>query len=222
MARTFVCGYRCPDRCPIANLRIVSGLAVLTWLLTGCQTGSTVPSATQAIEVSALPGTIDTSALIEYGNAVRELSADGLEREYRALLMQGGADNNPETHFRLILLLSNPKAPFYDLNRSVLLLEQFILNLASNDSPDADFAKLLYQLFSERRSIEDMMASAAARLDDETLRATRLNEELLSTRTELDAQRAQIETLRQQLEALVALEEQISLDDADQSETEVR
>ena len=217
-----MCGCLYRARRPVTNLRIISGFACLPWLLTGCQIGSAVSSATPATEVSALPGPIDTSALIEYGNAVRELSADGLEREYRAQLIQGGADKSSETRFRLILLLSNPEAPFYDLNRAVLLLEDFIPNQASKDSPDAEFAMLLYQLFSERRSIENTTASAMERLDDERLRATRLDEELLSTRTELDSQRAENEILRQQLEALVALEEQISLDEVDQSETEVR
>ena len=91
---------------------------------------------------------------MEYGNAIRELSADGLEREYRSLLMRGRPDNDPEIRFRLSLLLSNPEAPFYDLGLSIRLLEEFLLDQTSQNTPDAELAMLLSRLLRERLSME--------------------------------------------------------------------
>ncbi len=222
MALTFVCAsLKLARHFKTKHLRI-SLLAVLPWLITGCQVVPTSPTAGQEIEIGASQDSIDTDSLIRYGSAIRELTADELETEYQALLMQGLPDDRPELRFRLVLLLSVPEAPFYDLDRAVILLEDYLSDRASQNSSGIQFAALLSELFGERLSTENSAADTTAQLNDERAQTTRLGQELRSTRSALDSERGQNETLRQQLDALIALEEQLSLDEADQPEAEVR
>ncbi|MGI9257761.1 MAG: hypothetical protein ACR2QQ_02895 [Gammaproteobacteria bacterium] len=222
MALTFVCGFPSLVRRPRTKHPGTLLLAVSAWLLTACQAGPTVPPAAQEIEIGAPQDSIDTVSLIRYGHMIRELTADELETEYQALLMQGTPDDRPELRFRLVLLLSSPQASFYDLDRAIVLLEDYLSDRTTQTSPDVEFAALLVELFEERSSIEESSAATALQLNDERAQTAQLSQELQSTRAELDSELTQNETLRQQLDALIALEEQISLDEADQPETEIR
>ncbi len=211
-----------PARRAKIRLRGTSLLAALPWLLAGCQIISAVPPAEQEIEVVTPEDSLDIGSLIRYGYSIRELTADELETEYQAILMQGMPDNRPELRFRLVLLLGVPEAPLYDLNRAVSLLDDYISNRTSQGSPDADFAALLIELYAERLAIEINAAEAAEQLSEERGQTIQREQELQSTRAELDFERSQNETLRQQLNALIALEEQISLEEAVRPETQAQ
>ena len=222
MALTFVCDFPSPARRPNINYAGTFLLAISAWLLAGCQVGPSVPPAAQEPEIGTPQDSVDTVSLIRYGYRIRELTADELEAEYQAVLMQGIPDDRPELRFRLVLLLSAPQAPFYDLDRAIVLLEDYLSDRPTRTSPDIEFAGLLVELFRERLSIADNADAIDLQLNDERAQATQLRQELQSTRSALDSERAENETLRQQLDALIALEEQISLDEVDQSEDEIQ
>ena len=212
----------CGSPSPVRRQRIRHAgalyLAIFALLLTGCLGSTSVPPATEEIEVASAEDSIDTGSLIRYGYMIRELNSVQLENEYQALLMQGITDDRPELRFRLILLLSVPHASFYDLERAIVLLEDYLSDETEASSPGVEFAALLVELFGERLSIQSSAAETRLQLDDERLQSVLLDEELQSTRAALNSERDQNETLRQQLDALIALEEQISLDEADQTE----
>jgi len=154
--------------------------------------------------------------LARYGSSVRALSAEELEHEYRLLAAQNEHEPNPDVQIKLSLLLSDPSAPFHDLDQAVRLLGDVMLHLRIDESDDSAFARLLYYLLSERACVDHSDASLAELLVSEREAVLRLQRELGEARTSLESERALRVTLQQQLDALKALEEQITNDSMEQ------
>jgi hypothetical protein len=141
------------------------------------------------------------------------MSAADLEDEYVQVLSAYQYAPSEETAIKLSLLLSNPVAPFYDLDRAIRLLDDAAIRLEAGGDPMAPLPRLLDQLLIERREVARRRNDIADELQSEQERSESLEQQLARTRSDLADERKQRETLQGQLDALRALEEQINDDD---------
>lgn len=150
---------------------------------------------------------------MSYGRSVRTMSAAELDDEYVQVLSAYQYAPSEETAIKLSLLLSNPAASFYDLERAIRLLNDAALRLEAGGDPAAPLPRLLDQLLIERRDIARRKNDIADELQSEQERNESLEQQLARVRSDLANERKRRETLQGQLDALRALEEQINDDD---------
>jgi hypothetical protein len=149
--------------------------------------------------------------LIRYGVSTRTLGDGELERQYRALVLESGSSPSSENAIKLALLLSRPETSVQDPDQALRLLNGASEPRAGNDN--ADFAKLMYYLLSERNCVAPQSAPLADMLLEERDRSKRLGNELADTKAALEAERELRQTLQGQLDALKALEERLKADE---------
>ena len=175
-------------------MRTRAALLVLC-LVTGCALLQPVP------DPAPLPEPVaddDLAELVRYTLHTRELDPGALEEEYT--LVRDSAPG-PERDLRLAVLLSHPKSARYDLAAALALLAR----PATND--ETSFAALLYRLLGERMLDTGMGVAQILERQKET--RIGYEAEIRALNDALDRERAQRETLEQQLEALRQIEDRI-------------
>lgn len=161
----------------------------------------------------------------EFGASLRTLDDEALEALYREL--DDAAQPQPSAWaVRLAMLLSYGDSDHYDVDRAINLLTQVARTRRNEDPALRTFAEFLAAMLIERRTIaanRDALAEAQAqnaeRMERNAERLEQLRAELEQTRAELVAERERSEKLESQLQALIELEEQLTLDDANEGET---
>jgi hypothetical protein len=197
-------------------------MLVVGFALSGCESSSLLRSEadtdidTTDTDIDATDTTdTDTDTvtartdLVSYGSAVRALSEPDLEAEYRTLLSRQSANPTDETSLRLALLMSNPGAPFHDLDRALQILNDIVLR-QDQDGSNGELARLMHHLLGERTCVAPADAPLAEVILAERDRNSQLSEELDETQTALDTERQLRQTLQGQLDALKALEERLN------------
>lgn len=154
--------------------------------------------------------------LIDYGLTVRTLDAAQLDEAYAALSASNQSRPSDTTSIKLSLLLSDPAASFYDPQRAVRLLDSAARHLEAKGDPMAPFPRLIDRLLHERHALAGQKGAASAALAAERVRNDALTQQLAKSQSDLAAERTRTETLQSQLDALRALEKQISHDDPGQ------
>ncbi len=144
--------------------------------------------------------------------------------ELESLHAELTGNGNPQSSasaIRLALLLSYGDSSHYDLDRAINLFNQVARTRRDEDPVLRTFAELMSAMLIERRSLavdRDALAQArvesAERSERDAERIARLQSELDDARAALSDERARSEKLQSQLEALIELEEQLTLDDA--------
>lgn len=184
--------------------------AVVAALAAGCEASRIAdlpppePPAEQAADSAGL------ADLARFGNTVRRLDGRQLEQQYRQLLLQNDSAPSSDAAIRLALVLSAPNAPFADIDQATRFLREVMYREGAAQPAHADFAQLLYNLFSERIYAESDDEPLQALLDQARERNDELSGELARVRTALAEERERTETLQGQLNALKELEEQLS------------
>ncbi len=121
---------------------------------------------------------------IEYGNSVRAFDASELERQYAAITREHATMPSSQTAIKLALLVTDSRAYFFDPDRAIGLLDGVVSNDAGDDA-SVEFAVFMRSLISQ----------------------------LSATEAALAAEREQRQALRDQLDALKALEERLNADE---------
>jgi hypothetical protein len=186
-------------------------LAGVVFLVTvGCQTNASSVQDVIDAEPSARTSLGD---LIRYGNGLRTLDDQELDDQYRQFAAQRSDEAASAEAIKLALLLSSPDARFYDADQAVRLLDTVARRERARESGYGELAQLVFHLLSERScSLAPEDESLTELLAAERERADRLGEELIAVKTELALSERQRETLQGQLDALKALEEQLSIE----------
>lgn len=177
-------------------------------LLGACQTTATVADRSS--------GRTTLTQLIDYGLTVRTFNATQLEEAYAALSATNQSRPSDTTSIKLSLLLSDPAASFYDPQRAVRLLDGAARHLEAKGDPMAPFPRLIDRLLRERHAVTRQKDAASAALASERVRNDALTRQLAKSQNDLAAERTRTQTLQSQLDALRALEKQISHDDLSQ------
>jgi hypothetical protein len=128
----------------------------------------------------------DSVDWVTYGSSVRDYDAAELEREYLSAAAAHQSAPSSATAIRLALLACDPRSPYHDRDRALALLEGVA------PSPSAAPADVAFAQFM-RGVVAELAALDAA----------------------LDAQDAERRSLREQLDALIALEERLNAEDAE-------
>jgi hypothetical protein len=149
------------------------------------------------------------AALVQFSAYVRTLDEAELEEHYRSLRTQHRTSPSSDTAVKLSLLLSYAEAPPDALVEALQLLS----DVSDGNTDDAVFARLIYDLISERYAATASNGSLTDLLLHERDSNQRLTEELVEARASLTAAQRQRAALSQQLDALKAVEKQIRLDD---------
>lgn len=156
--------------------------------------------------------------LIDYGISLRSLDENELSALHEELRSQGAPTR--QATIKLALLLGYGNSPDYDLDRAINLLNQVARTRRGNDASLRDFAELMAALLIERRglaverdALAEERADIAADLERARALADDLRNRLEQTRSDLEDEREQRNKLQSQLDALIELEERLTLDD---------
>lgn len=157
--------------------------------------------------------------LIEFGVALRSQDDSELEQLYEEL--NGNGPVSSASTIRQALLLSYGDSAHYDLERAINLFNQVARTRRDEDPALRTFAELMAVMLIEHRSLAvdrnalaRQRAENAERIESATTRIESLEGELEDMREALRSERQRSEELQSQLEALIELEEQLTLDDS--------
>jgi hypothetical protein len=149
------------------------------------------------------------TALVQFAAKARTLDESELQRDYRSLQAEHRASPSSDTAVKLSLLLSYSDAPPDALVEALQLLS----DVSDGSTDDAAFARLVYDLISERYAATASNGSLTDLLVQERARNQTLREKLIEIEASLADTQRQRAALAQQLDALKAVEEQIRVDD---------
>ncbi|HHM06294.1 MAG TPA: hypothetical protein ENJ19_11235 [Gammaproteobacteria bacterium] len=127
---------------------------------------------------------VDAAWLLEYYRSLDERKRAELKAEYAAVREALEIAPTAREQLRLAILMTVPRTPYYNPNRSAKLLRTF----ADESSQPAPLRNLAYLIHDKVRTRQ------------------RSNRQLRAARRELKARQAEIDTLHQQLEALKVIE----------------
>lgn len=197
----------------------IFGSAYLPWVRRiPARTQILLLAATSLSACSALGTRFDVSAarqrehlaeLVQFAAYVRTLDESELQRDYRSLQTEHRASPSSDTAVKLSLLLSYSAAPPDALVEALQLLS----DVSDGNTDDAAFARLVYDLISERYAATASNGSLTDLLLQERTRSQSLRDQLIEIEASLADTQRQRAALAQQLDALKAVEEQISVDD---------
>lgn len=150
--------------------------------------------------------------IVEYGVSLRRLDEEELEQQHQDLTVQSQSAPSSALTIQLALLLSYRNSRHYDLDRAINLLNQVARTRRDENPAFRNFAELMATILIERRSLAvDRNALAQSHTAD-VERIDELQDRIDRTQAELVAERERSEKLRSQLDALIELEEQLTLD----------
>lgn len=165
-------------------------------------------------------GGSETAAdVIEFGISLRSLEDAELEQLHDELNRNVPPVSSAST-IRLALLLSYGDSAHYDLDRAINLFNQISRTRRDEDPSLRRFAEFMSAMLIERRSLAadrnalaDQRAANVERIERNAEQIERLRSELEQARAALEAERERRDELQSQLEALIELEEQLTLDE---------
>jgi hypothetical protein len=149
------------------------------------------------------------SALVQFATDVRSLDQFELQQAYRILQTEHRTSPSSDTAVKLSLLLSYSEAPPDALVEALQLLN----GVSDDDTDHSQFARLIYDLISERYAATASNGALTDLLLQERNENRRVAKKLAASESSLAASQRQRAALAQQLNALKAVEEQIRLHD---------
>ena len=178
-------------------MRAAPGLCLPAWLamsasLVGCTWLEAYPVTRPAtvVDLGGPSQSIDLAALLRLAAGLPDMTGARLEAKFADASRRAANIGRPVDRLRVALLLSRPDAPNEDLDQAGQILTELTrCPVVRETNPVlADFASYQLQLIDNRR---------------------RQRDELARIRRDAEADRTQLETLKQQLEALKAIEQGI-------------
>lgn len=168
------------------------------------------------------PASDETAAdLIEFGISLRTLDDAELEQLHAELNSAPPPVSSAST-IRLALLLSYGDSAHYDLDRAINLFNQIARTRRDDDPSLRHFAEFMSALLIERlglaadrNALAEQRGENVRRIERNTEQLERLRGELEQARMSLEEERERRDQLQAQLEALIELEEQLTLDEAE-------
>jgi hypothetical protein len=173
----------------------------------------------------------DRTYLLEYGARLRSLTAREIDNLYLGLTVEHSRSPSASSAIRLALLLGYPAGGHYDAERALTLLDEVPSIAADGDAVSRRLADLLAALLSDAPDYGSGGAVHAARPDGDAAtngdtatdgdtalggdtgregHVGELEAELARTQASLAEERERSARLQRQLEALIALEEQLN------------
>lgn len=192
------------------------GAALLVATLAACQSVAVQPEEALRADDADEP----VAALVDYGLTLRTLDDAEIDELHRNLTLENRDEPSSAVAIRLALLLSYRDSPYYDLDRAINLLNQVARTRRDENPVFPDLAELMSAILIERRSLVVDRNALAEQHAADTDRIEELQNRVDEMQTALSTERERSEKLQSQLDALVELEEQLTLDAAERNGVE--
>lgn len=184
--------------------------------LAACQTPEVRPAEAQASD----DGRESVAEIVAYGVSLRALDDVELEQLHRDLTVRMRSEPSSALTIRLALLLSYRDSSHYDLDRAINLFNQVARTRRDENPVFRDLAELMATMLIERRSVAVDRDALAESHTADVERIEALQGRIEGLQADLAAERERSGRLQSQLDALIELEEQLTLDAAQGDEAQ--
>jgi DNA repair ATPase RecN len=125
----------------------------------------------------------DIKSVLEYYRHLYSLNEEELNREYSQAQQTLSESNQLIDRIRLALLLSMPRAPFKEYDRSLTLVKDYLNDPSQQDSRLKDFLSILSSFIQELKSQDERYQKLDQKLKEEKKQREALEQKLEELKT---------------------------------------